>query len=235
MNSPAMRPSLLRPVRSFLRKTLIRRRMYAPCCASCGEMPMRLEKRLCASLPAVFPVDAVLVPVADGAGQTSTFTRSITGLQRHCPWLRLLFLAMEGDELPEISHAPDNLRPIRRRDFPLSSTDFAPVYAAHDLPGLSEQYLLVQAGSTPERDMLPLDFFTPNGIPYLLLEAAETDPASLPSISGIFAQTRANSADFPVWLSAQGGAVPSFADCREYYTAIGRWAYFSGRSVPLYR
>jgi hypothetical protein len=216
-------------MRSFLRKVLIRRRVYTPCCASCGEMPSRPEKRLCASLSVTFPVDAVLVPAEKGAENTSAFVHSIAGLQKYCPWLRLLFFAPSGDELPDIPSVPAKLRPVRKRDFPASSAGFDTAYAAHSLPGLSEQYLLVRAGSAPERDMLPLDFFSPNGIPFLFLDAAKEE--SLVT-SGIFAQTRENSADF---LACLQGAVPPLADCLEYFTSVGRWACSVGRSVPLYR
>jgi hypothetical protein len=235
MSVAGIQTSLLRPVRTFLRKALIRRRVYTPCCASCGEMPTGLEKRLCASLSASFPVDAVLVPAA-GAG-ASAFARSITGLQKHCPWLRFLFLLLEGEELPDCPSAPATLRPIRKRDFPASAPDLDPVWSAHAVPGLSEHYLIVTAGAAPERDMLPQDFFTPNGIPFVFLDATGTDAAS-PADSGIFAQTRENSADFLAGLACppySDGAAPPRTDCRDYFTAAGRWASFSGRAVPLYR
>ena len=191
-------------------------------------MATRPEKRLCSSLPALFPVDAVLVPATQERGEASAFARSIAGLQRRCPWLRLLFLVLDGDELPDIPPASAKLRLVRKRDFPASPAGIDPVYAAHTMPGLSEQYLLVRAGSAPERDMLPQDFFTPNGIPLLLLDRTATAPEDY----GIFAQTKENSADF---LAGPHGAVPPHTDCRDYFTAVGRWASSSGRSVPLYR
>ena len=59
MNSPAIHSSLLRPVRSFPRKALIRRRVYTPCRALCGKLAVRPEKRLRASLPAAFPEELI--------------------------------------------------------------------------------------------------------------------------------------------------------------------------------
>jgi hypothetical protein len=141
MNFPGIHPAPLRPVRSFPRNSLIRRRVYTPCCASCGEMPARLKKRLCASLPTAFSVDAVLVPAAKGTELASPFARSVAGLQNRCPWLRLLFLALEEDACPELPHAPANLRPVPGRDLPAPAPGNEPAYAAHKLPGLSEYYL----------------------------------------------------------------------------------------------
>jgi hypothetical protein len=192
-------------------------------------MPMDLGKRLCVSLSASFPVDAVLVPAAEA--EYPAFARSITGLQKHCPWLRMLFLLLKGEDVPTFPSTTATLRPIRKRDFPVSAPGSGPVWSAHSLPGLSEHYLIVTAGAAPEQDMLPQDFFTPNGIPLLLLDAEQEGIA----VSGIFAQTRKNSVDFLARLESRGGAVPPLPDCRDYFTAAGRWASSSGRAVPLYR
>jgi hypothetical protein len=183
-------------------------------------------------------VDAVLVPAGKGAEHASAFARSIAGLQRRCPWLRLLFLVLDGEELPDLPHAPANLRPVGGGDFPASAAGPDPARAAHDLPGLSEQYLLVRAGSAPERDMLPSDFFSPNGIPFVFLDRTEKGPATFSAVSGIFAQTKENSADFLAGLAGVAGVsnpVPSGAECRDYFTSAGRWACSAGRAVPLYR
>jgi hypothetical protein len=194
-------------------------------------MPTSLGKRLCVSLPFVFPVDAVLVSAKKGPEEASAFARSIAGLRQFCPWLRSFFLLVDEEEFPDIPYAPARLRLVRKRDFSVSPDGLDPVHAAHSVPELSEQFLIVTAGSAPERDMLPSDFFTPNGIPFVFLDATQAD-AAFPAVPGLFAQTRANAADF---LAQRGGVMPPPAENVDYFTSIGRWAYSVGRSVPLFR
>jgi hypothetical protein len=194
-------------------------------------MPTSLEKRLCVSLPFVFPVDAVLVSAKKGPEEIFAFARSIAGLRQFCPWLRLLFILADEEEFPDLPHAPAKLRLVRKRDFSVSPDGPDPVYAAHNVPELSEQFLIVTPGCAPDRDMLPSDFFTPNGIPFVFLDPTRAD-AVFPAVPGLFAQTRANAADY---LAQRGGVMPPPAENADYFTSIGRWAYSVGRSVPLFR
>ena len=175
--------SFLQPVRRFLRNTLIRQRLYTPCCASCGEITIPLENRLCVSLPTAMAVDAVLIPAETEGGSAHAFARSVSGLQKYLPWLRQVFIVLERDAAPEFFPVPENLRFIHVQAFSAAGFDVA--HTAHGLSGMSEQYLLVTTEFMPERAMLPSDFFTPNGIPFLLLETPDVKPERLSVVSSL--------------------------------------------------
>jgi hypothetical protein len=128
--------------RHALRREIIRRGLYTPCCASCGELPVFPDSpqfarapwtRPCVSLPVDFPVDAVILP----AGRVEE-----ERLRAICPWLRRIIRAGEGD-------APGSARLL------------------HTTPGLSDHYLAAASADLPAYALSPHDFFTPNGIPYL--------------------------------------------------------------------
>ena len=218
-------------IRQFLRRQAIRHGLYTPCCASCGEIGRRPEAagaKLCASLPISFPIDAVIVPgCRHEARKAETLaqdlSRSLAGLKQHCSWLRTIFGAGFAADpcLPDLSCT----------DTP---GDLPPELHIHAIPGLAECYLVVRAGWVPDRDLLPADFFTPNGLPFLLLEKTGSAPMCRDTSStifggfrvagGVFPQNKDNAAAFGAGMRTDSG---------DYFALAGEWAAAASRTVPL--
>ena len=216
--------SLLRPISIFLRNALVKQHPYFSCCASCGEITTPLESRLCASLAFIHPVDAVIL------SNDATSVRTAASLKRHCPWLRYIFsISNEGTTAPDITRT-GHIRHIPTEAFSPTDSLFGPEAHCHNIPGISEYFLIVPPGYSPERNLLPLDFFTPNGIPLIRLRKIDGDCGSINGcawLPGIIAQTRENAAAFLMEAekTSQSGTT-------EYYDDVARWAFHTGRAVP---
>ena len=211
----------------FLRNFLVKQHPYFSCCASCGEIKTPLDKRLCTSLAFSFPVDAVLVP--DDASQVdgTLAGRMPEVLNARCPWLRRIFIV--GDLAEPTPPLPDNTRVVSMDSISPRTRGFDLEAYLHLLPDISEYYLIIRPGFSPKRDLLPLDFFTPNGIPLLRLAATPETPADFTFAEDAMPQTRENSMGF---LDESGHCHDGPANER-YAAKAGRWAFRTGRAVPV--
>lgn len=237
---------LLRPVSIFLRNALIKQHPYFSCCASCGEIKTPLADRLCTSLLPGFPVDAVIVPSLNNSLSCEELDVSLRSLNEQAPWLRRIYLL--APELPEgaVEEKLSLLQPASI--FPQNAT-LPPQGYLHAVPDLAEHYLVVPAGFQMEQARLVVDFFTPNGIPLLFLQAKETgaepidvnpglgcaleavglflEMALRPVLYGIAAQCKENSAAFLTFAAA----LPPL-EAESYPLALAHFAYAAGRVVP---
>ena len=217
--------SILRPLSIFLRNALIRQHPYFSCCASCGEIKTPVENRLCASLQFPFEVDAVIL--CDEHEKAAT---RISALERHCSWLRQIVVVCSAATAASGISRNERIRSVRPDEF-MPAAAFGPEAYCQDIPDLGEYFLIVPSGVEPKRDLLPLDFFTPNGIPLLRLRKTQDEPGIIDSYSlapGIMAQTRENAAAF---LRENDATAP----CGKagYFAAAAGQAFAAGRVVPV--
>ncbi|MDR1659738.1 MAG: hypothetical protein LBR94_05290 [Desulfovibrio sp.] len=201
------------PFSVFLRNLLVRKHFWFSCCASCGEIKTPLGKRLCASLTADFPVDAVVAGPLDEPSRQK--------IRAANPWLRNVIAAGAPAQAPPV------ILPA----------------LAHTLPGLAECFLTAKSATELAAPVHVLDFFTPNGIPFIALSrlpepsrfSAEEPPAvgDVPSAPGLYAHTGENSELFaPVFrrMLEERGDGPKDAHAL-YAAALAHWAYREGRGV----
>jgi hypothetical protein len=217
--------SILRPVSVFLRNALVKQHPYFSCCASCGEIKTPLQNRLCASLTFPFVIDAVVTD-----NDNKAVAGSLNALGRHCPWIRCLYIVLRGTVAGSGVPQTEHVRFIRTDEFMPPESSFGPEAYFHAIPGISEYFLIVPPGCRPERDLLPLDFFTPNGIPLLRLRKTEDGTGVVDGcapVPGIMAQTVENAAAF--LQDAEATAARASAG---YYTEAARWAMTAGKVVP---
>jgi len=84
---------LLHPLRSLL----VKLHPYFSCCASCGEIKMPLDGRLCTSLTPDFPVDGVLLWGTE---------QEAADVKRAMPWLRRVHV-VQGSALRALQTLPN--------------------------------------------------------------------------------------------------------------------------------
>ena len=240
--------TLLRPISILLRNTLIKQHPYFSCCASCGEIRTPLANRLCASLVPNFPVDGLLVQQANTLPVAEEISLATQNLKKYAPWLRRIYLVAEA--LPETS-LPAGLALLPPSSFCPEQTGLPPQAWLHTVPELAEQYLAVPPETIPEQPLHPLDFFTPNGIPLVMLNNSTSLPAALeepllaalacalntaglafepqlkPALGGITAHNKENTAAFSHFVTK----VPTLDDST-FNFALAHYMYASGRVVP---
>ncbi len=204
------------------------------CCASCGEIRHGGRGYLCGSLTPDFAVDGVILSAGDGNGNEQADADS---LKHRFPWLRRVHVA-ESD------------------------------WCA--LPDLAGHFIVLRGSSQGTASAVPapgkqkpglLDFFTPNGIPLLVVQ----DRSSLPPEELAFSTFMAERGlrDESGLGFAQGlpaltreildGFLPFHADFLArrlgmsghdlkqpgltpgFFSALARWAYAVGLAVPVSR
>lgn len=222
--------SILRPVAIFLRNALVKQHPYFSCCASCGEIKTPLEGRLCASLSCSFQVDAVVLASSEEHDE-ARIRRVLDALDKHCPWLRRIFLIKSGASSFAFINS-ERVATLAADDFTPGDSPFGPAAHVHEAPGLGEYYLVLSPEQAPVRNLLPLDFYTPNGIPLLPLEregeSAGGDASRIVRPApGILAQTKENSVDFLATRKERPGGASG-----DYRSESGLWAYAAARVVP---
>jgi hypothetical protein len=202
------------PLSVFIRNLLVRKHFWFSCCASCGEIKTPLGKRLCASLAADFPVDAVVAGPLDEAAR-----REIRAAN---PWLRQVLAASEAPADVSQCMAPS---------------------LAHTIPGLAECFLGAGSAADLAVPGHVLDFFTPNGIPLIALSRlpepgcfSAEEPPSFPAVSpapGLYAHTAENSELFaPVFSRMLEEREDDPRDAQALYAAVlAHWTYRRGRGV----
>ena len=240
--------TLLRPISILLRNTLIKQHPYFSCCASCGEIRTPLANRLCASLVPNFPVDGLIVPQVNTLPVAEELSLATQSLKQHAPWLRRIYLVAEA--VAEF-RLPAGLALLSPASFCPEQTGLPPQAWLHTVPELAEQYLVVPAKSIPEQPLHPLDFFTPNGIPLVMLSNSASLPATLekpllaalacalktaglafepqlkPVLCGITAHSKENTAAFSLF-----SAIFPALDNSTFNFALAHCMYASGRVVP---
>ena len=185
-----------------------------------------MENRLCASLAFPFDVDAVIV-----CGEHEEAATRIAALERHCSWLRHIVVVCSAATAAPSAARNERVRSVRPNEFMPAAAAFGPEAYCQDIPGISDYFLIVPSGSEPRRDLLPLDFFTPNGIPLLRLRKTQDEPGIIDSYAlapGIMAQTRENAAAF---LRENDATAP--CGNAGYFAAAAGQAFAAGRVVPV--
>lgn len=217
--------SILRPISIFLRNALVKQHPYFSCCASCGEIKTPLANRLCASLAVPFTVDTVILS-ADSAAAAAC----VRAFDKHCPWVRRIFIvARDAASLSGITRT-ERVRPIPAGEFMPPDSPFGPEAYCHAIPGISDYFLIAPPDCRAEHDCLPIDFFTPNGIPLLRLRKSESGDGIIGEYvlaPGIFPQTKENAVAF---LLAAGDTPPPGTP--GYYAEAARQAFTAGAAVP---
>lgn len=203
------------PLAVFLRNLLVRKHFWFSCCASCGEIKTPMGKRLCASLAADFPVDAVV------AGHPDLPSRQ--KIRAANPWLRNVVVTGEA-----LAEAPPDMSPA----------------LAHTLPGLAECFLAAGNAACLSTPLHVLDFFTPNAIPLIALSrlpepgcfsAGESQALrDIPAAPDVYAHTGKNSELFlPLFrrMLEEGGGARSKDAHALYAAALAYWTYRRGRGI----
>jgi len=200
-----------RPVRSLL----VKLHPYVSCCASCGEIKVPLEGRLCTSLTPAFQVDGVLL------GATPTDAAAV---RRTLPWLRHVHACPS----PRAS-APAMLHELT---------------ALAESGNLAEHFFIAFPHSRLERIRIILDLFTPNGMPLLALSPAPNLPPAeaawcdfLDAGGRISGRAAAFDNDiYPMTRECLQGFTAVYAEFTECVpdalNALARWAYASAMAVP---
>lgn len=161
--------SLLRPFSILLRNTLIKQHPYFSCCASCGEIKIPLENRLCTSLSFPYSIDVVLT-----YGDLSTeeaaasIIKIIPHFQKCCPWASKLFIISKQPLKPFTSQPKGlTITYLQKTDVIAGNLNGSIEGHIHTIPNLSEYYLVAPHTTRLKSKTHPLDFYTPNGIPLL--------------------------------------------------------------------
>ena len=214
-----------------LRSLLVKLHPYVSCCASCGEIKVPLEGRLCTSLAPAFSVDGVLLEASP---------EEAAAVRLKMPWLRHVHAANSSFLRPGKGLTPGDL-----------SDPTGPVE-------LAEHFFIAVADSRLERIRMILDLFTPNGMPLLAVSAAGRKlPAAEAAwcafleergflsgreasfVSDIYPMTRECLEGFtPLYgefLAQNEGAGEKTAvsgSRPELVAALARWAYASAKAVP---
>lgn len=210
------------------------------CCASCGEIRIPVETRLCTSLSPAFMVDAAyLVPDDDEARAWLRY--ALRSLECNAPWVRKVFLVRQG-ALPEwLNPEARGLCVVPGGFFAAAPADEPPEALLHLLPGIEEHHLVLSPRTIVARPCLVHDFFTPNGIPLLFTVAGtaceaqvETAPASwecvVPScLPGMYAQTGESAA--ALWEASASGGLPDAAGVAFEERRVW-WIYTHGYAIP---
>lgn len=211
--------SLLSPISIFLRNKIIKQHPYLSCCASCGEIAVPLGGRLCTSLECSFPVDAVLVAHEPGAaGRLAGLLQEIPDA---LPWIKNIFV-ITAQDITKFNPQEKKSSNIADK---FSFKHDCPAASLHELNEISEHYIILTADFHPKNKLNPLELFTTNGIPFLLLQNADGNKYKL--APDIFPQTKSNSTAF--LLDANFAGTASSA---EYFERMGRWAFQAGKAVP---
>ncbi len=202
------------------------------CCASCGEIKIPVQGRLCASLTPDFPVDCVILAVSS-AWEGADLTASAKAVRNALPFIRRLYIVREPAAAPsgapaELPADTEILSPAslpRQAETGMNRGEALPVEALlHVIPEVSEHFLVLHAPLSPEpaqEPLHPLDFFTPNGIPLVSLCAVAVPSPRLESFlqalrreglpadarlaftAGLDARTRESAAEFlPLYVGA---------------------------------
>lgn len=217
--------SFLRPVSIFLRNALIKQHPYVSCCASCGEIKTPLGTRLCTSLAFPFAVDAV---ISAGAPNLAAL---VATLETRCPWLRRIVVITHGKApcAPGLFDASGRVLAVAASSFMPEAPCFGPEAYLHRLPELGDYFLLAPDDLDLPRDLIPLDLFTPNGIPLLRVGPfAPGGHAQPPVAPGLFAHTKENAEAFLHAYAATGQAASG-----DYRTLAGQWLFAAARVVPV--
>ncbi len=219
----------------FIREFLVKQHPYFSCCASCGEIKVPLANRLCTSLAISFPIDIVLLPFA-ASSIPQPYARAETplapslkaeqvaacteNLQRHAPWVRTIFV-IHTEDTPFLLPQNPQIQQMALRSL-LPEGRGEPAAYLHSVAALSEHYLVLYGLSSPQTELLPLDFFTPNGLPKLHLKKQQTGQHG-----GLYPQTKEDSSDFMASEQALG------MQGKPYFDSYTEWAYTERRIVPV--
>jgi hypothetical protein len=202
------------PLSVFLRNLLVRKHFWFSCCASCGEIKTPLGNRLCASLAADFPVDALVLAA-------SSEEATLRAIRKANPWLR---------KVSALAGAPAENLPDMQPDL------------VHTLPGLAGCFLMARSAADLTSPLHVLDFFTPNGLPLIALSRLEEpgffsakDPpqgSAVPAAPDLYAHSLENAELFlPLFRAIREDRGESEDPYALYAAALAHWAYREGRGV----
>ena len=238
--------SLLKTAITRLRNLLLHKLKLASCCASCGELPHRLENRLCVSATPEFPVDVVFL--VDTENRQDAFLDAAVALVReHMPWAGTVWAPQE---LFEERFSGRRVRPLPGRtscgpDGTPAQGDF-PEERLHLTQGMAGHFLVFRKKILFHSPVLKTDFFTANGLPLLFARDQQRKTAAdassgvetggsgdlppLDFVASMYMQTSDNAQDF---LGVYEEQRHVSAQKLEYGQALARWAYTCKRGVPV--
>lgn len=214
--------SILSPISIFLRNKIIKQHPYLSCCASCGEIATPLGGRLCTSLECLFPVDAALIATEHETDDSLAVVRQ--RIAEALPWIKNIFI-ITAQDIMKFNLQESKLYNITAKNALGSFAAGCPAAFLHELDELSEHYIILTASFQPKNSLSPLEAFTSNGIPFLLLQSTANDNYNF--VPDIFPQTKSNSAAFLHDANSDGPI-----SCAEYFERMGHWAFQAARAVP---
>ena len=233
MYSSLLHKRILRTLAVLLRDFMVKIHPYEPCCAACFEIKAPRRNILCSSLPFPHAIDAVIT-----SRTAESWEPCLEAILRHCPWLRLIVIAYAGATEPLFSQQDPPIKCIHMRSFTPDDALLGSEAYLHTISGLGEYFLIIPEEHILKRDYLPLDFFTPNGIPLLHIRKTDDRTGFFKGYSrtpGIIAQTKENAQAF-LWRIRHAGhdtGAPRRYGPMEYFDALAQWAFFSGTVAPI--
>ena len=234
-----------------LRNFLLKRYAYFSCCASCGDIRIPLENRLCTSLVPDFPVDIVLLSDKEENSSAENLKAALVAVKTYLPWARRIWLSpsqMTTDfETQGVGalRSKEEAEALQRERVGQSSL---PEYLLHLAEGIADYFIVIRSGFIICRPYICLDFFTPNGIP-LLFATSQTDffhkdqPVLLAAnmeaqgggeepllrpLAGLYAQTKENSTAF---ADVYERSWTERAPAPDYCLSLTQWTYATARAV----
>ena len=199
-------PLILSPVRSLL----VKLHPYFSCCASCGEIKMPLNGRLCTSLSPDFPVDAVL------PGGTE---QEAAKLRHAMPWLRRL-------------HTVQNASPSVLHTLPDLADNFFVTLAGANLPHIRHPLDLFTPNGIPLLAVCATASLSPaEAALCAMLEQRDCIAAREVSfVSGVYSLTRECLDGFAAFCA--DAPLPENAKMPDAFACLARWAYSVALAVP---
>lgn len=246
--------ALFRPIAIILRNILMKRHAYFSCCASCGDIRTPLEHRLCASLSPGFDVDVVLLPDRRTGTAAQPASVGVSAVRERMPWVRRIWLPEQdcapGDEVQGtcVLRIREAMSAYGYRQRSAGSASH-PEALLHCAEGLADYYIVVRDSSMISKNLLCLDFFTPNGIPLIFAITQDGQPekaaasSALPvsmqarglvvepllmALPGVYAQTRENAEAFAEVYSELAVS----GDELDYCQALAQWSFATARAIP---
>lgn len=212
---------------SYLRKLAANRSQAFTCCAGCEALPVPIGNRLCVSVTPIWEADAVL-PCDWSAAELLS---AVEVLRAAMPWLRRIhvpaglveasgltrtYFENVGAALP-MAHEPSG-RSVSSLPEGIEEADL------HHVEALAEHFLVFPPGRLPATPLLPVDFFTPNGLP--LLFAAPGGSAEAPNFlpGGPIGRTKSLSALFASACAAEP-TLAARCGAAGYTLTFALWAY----------
>jgi hypothetical protein len=190
---------------AYLRNLIMKRSQAFTCCAGCEALPAPVGNRLCVSVTPLWEADAVLTT----GWSAAELPAAVAAVRAAMPWLRRV-------------HVPYGGMAASGRDVFLLPEGVGEA-DLHRVESLAEHFLALPPGRLPATPLLPVDFFTPNGLP--LLFAAQGGSAEVPNfLPGPAGRTKSLGALFAT-ACAVDPAPDDPRGAADYTLAFARWAY----------